>query len=196
MTKSVMNTVHPFTSTGAHANHAAAASGPAAAPYMNPYLAGFGLGLVLLAAFVIMGRGLGATGAFSSFLAWIVHTIAPAHAEAIAPYADYLGDAHPLMAWLVFLVGGTFVGALVSGLFARRVHVSVERGPRVSAGSRLLGAFSGGLLAGIGAKIALGCTSGQALTGGALLNVGSWIFMLMVFAGGYGLAWFVRKQWI
>ena len=28
-------------------------------PYSNPYAAGFGLGLVLLAAFVIMGRGLG-----------------------------------------------------------------------------------------------------------------------------------------
>lgn len=166
------------------------------APFMNPYLAGFGLGWVLLAAFVIMGRGLGATGAFSSFLAWIVQGISPAHAEAIAPYSDYLGDAHPLMAWLVFLVGGLFIGALVSGLFARRVHVSVERGPRASAGGRLLGAFFGGMLAGVGAKIALGCTSGQALTGGALLNVGSWIFMLMVFAGGYGLAWFVRKQWI
>ena len=38
---------------------------------------------------------------------------------------------------------------------------------------------------GIGAKLARGCTSGQALTGGALLNVGSWAFMMMVFAGGY-----------
>ena len=32
----------------------------AAHPYMNPYLAGIGLGLVLLSAFVVMGRGLGA----------------------------------------------------------------------------------------------------------------------------------------
>ena len=34
-----------------------------AKPYSNPYLAGFGLGLVLLSAFVVMGRGLGASGA-------------------------------------------------------------------------------------------------------------------------------------
>jgi hypothetical protein len=163
---------------------------------MNPYLAGVGLGLVLLAAFVIMGRGLGASGAFSSFLAWIVQGIAPEHAEAIAPYSDYLGEDHPLKAWLVFLVGGLFIGALVSGLLARRTHLCVEKGPQIAVGNRLLAAFFGGGLAGIGAKIALGCTSGQALTGGALLNVGSWIFMLMVFAGGYGLAWFVRKQWI
>ena len=44
-------------------------SGPA--PFWNPYAAGFGLGLVLLAAYLIAGRGLGATGAFSSFAAWI-----------------------------------------------------------------------------------------------------------------------------
>lgn len=181
-------------SSGAVEPRTVSATAPAA--YMNPYLAGVGIGLILLAAFVIMGRGLGATGAFSSFLAWIVQGISPEHAEAIAPYSDYLGDDHPLKAWLVFLVGGAFAGALVSGLLAHRVRVSVEKGPQISTGSRFLGAYCGGALAGIGAKIALGCTSGQALTGGALLNVGSWIFMLMVFAGGYGLAWFVRKQWI
>ena len=30
---------------------------------------------------------------------------------------------------------------------------------------------------GIGAKLARGCTSGQALTGGAVLNLGSWAFI-------------------
>ena len=164
--------------------------------YMNPYLAGAGLGLVLLASFVLMGRGLGATGAFSSFLAWVVQGVSPEHAGAIAPYADYLGDEHPLKAWLVFLVGGLFVGALVSGALAHRTCACVEKGPNIGTGGRLLRAYAGGALAGIGAKIGLGCTSGQALTGGALLNAGSWMFMLMVFAGGYAAAWFVRKQWI
>jgi hypothetical protein len=28
-----------------------------------------------------------------------------------------------------------------------------------------------------------------------LLNVGSWAFMLMVFVGGYAVAWFMRWQW-
>jgi uncharacterized protein len=167
----------------------------ASSAYMNPYLAGVGLGLVLLATFVIMGRGLGATGAFSSFLAWVVNAVSPVHASAIAPYADYLGDDHPLKSWLVFLVGGAFVGALISGMTANRVCTCVEKGPNIGTGDRLLRAYLGGALAGIGAKIGLGCTSGQALTGGALLNAGSWMFMLMVFVGGYAAAWFVRKQW-
>jgi hypothetical protein len=48
---------------------------------------------------------------------------------------------------------------------------------------------------GYGARLARGCTSGQALSGGAVLSAGSWAFMLAVFAGAYALAYFVRKLW-
>ena len=170
---------------------------PTNRPYLNPYLAGMGLGLVLLAAFVIMGRGLGASGAFSSTLSWLVNLVAPAHAQANEYFQGYLGDGttHPLKAWLVFEVIGLAAGALLSGLLAGRARITVEKGPRVSTGIRLGCAFAGGILMAFGAHLARGCTSGQALTGGALLNVGSWAFMLMVFVGGYAVAWFFRWQW-
>ena len=42
---------------------------------------------------------------------------------------------------------------------------------------------------------ARGCTSGQALTGGAVLSLGSWVFMMAVFTGGYIVAPLVRRQW-
>ena len=48
---------------------------------------------------------------------------------------------------------------------------------------------------GLGARFARGCTSGQALSGGAVLSVGSWAFMIMVFAGAYMLAYPLRKLW-
>jgi uncharacterized protein len=166
-------------------------------PYMNPYLAGLGLGLVLLAAFVIMGRGLGASGAFSSTTSWLVNVVAPGHAQANEYFKGYLGDGstHPLKAWLVFEVIGVATGALISGLLAGRAHLTVEKGPRASTAARLLCAFAGGMLMAFGAHLARGCTSGQALTGGALLNAGSWAFMIMVFVGGYAAAWFMRWQW-
>ncbi len=166
-------------------------------PYLNPYLAGIGLGLVLLAAFVLVGRGLGASGAFSSTLSWLVSLVAPAHAQGNEYMQQYLGDGttHPLKAWLVFEVVGVMAGALLSGLIAGRAHFAVEKGPRVSTAVRLACAFAGGMLMAVGAHLARGCTSGQALTGGALLNVGSWAFMLMVFVGGYAVAWFMRWQW-
>lgn len=168
----------------------------AAAPYTNPYLAGVGLGLVLLAAFVVMGRGLGASGAFSSLVSWVVSLAAPSHAAGNDFYAGYLQTGtHPLKDWLVFEVLGVLVGGFLSGALAGRVGRTVEKGPRVSTRSRFLLAFAGGSLMGIGAKLARGCTSGQALSGGALLSVGSWAFMMMVFAGGYATAWFVRRQW-
>jgi uncharacterized protein len=167
-------------------------------PYWNPYLAGFGLGLVLLASFVIMGRGLGASGAFSSLVAGTVQTVAPDHAKSNNFYGEYLGDGtkNPLMDWLVFEVIGVFAGGLISGALAGRIRTEVERGPSISAGKRLIFAFAGGALMGIGAKLARGCTSGQALTGGALLNVGSWAAMMCIFAGAYALAYFVRRLWL
>jgi len=169
-----------------------------AKPYWNSYLAGFGLGLVLLASFVVMGRGLGASGAFTSAVATAVNALAPAHAQGNAFYAEYLGDGttSPLKDWLVFEVLGVFIGGFLSGALGNRLRFAVEKGPRISTPWRFLFAFIGGALMGIGAKIALGCTSGQALTGGALLNVGSWAFMMCVFAGAYALAYFFRKQWI
>ena len=167
-----------------------------ARPYMNPYLAGIGLGLVLLAAFVLVGRGLGASGAFNSGVAWLVSLVAPGYAKSNEFLSAYLEEGtHPLKAWLVFEIAGAFVGALLSGLLAGRVGAAVEKGPRVSVGTRLAFAFVGGALMAIGAAFARGCTSGQALTGGSLLNLGSWASMMCIFGGAYAVAWFFRRQW-
>jgi uncharacterized membrane protein YedE/YeeE len=48
---------------------------------------------------------------------------------------------------------------------------------------------------GMGAVLARGCTSGQALTGGALLSAGSWMFMLSAFAAAYAAAIPFRRAW-
>lgn len=174
----------------------AGAKAPAAArAFTNPYLAGVGLGLVLLATFVLMGRGLGATGAFAAVVASGVAAVSPEQAVANPAFADYLGDGNPFKSWTVFLILGTFFGALISGALAGRLRATTEHGPAITDARRYGYALTGGAIAGVGAKLALGCTSGQALTGGALFNVGSWVFMLAVFAGGYGMAWFVRKLW-
>jgi uncharacterized membrane protein YedE/YeeE len=163
--------------------------------YANPYLAGIGLGLVLLSAFVLMGRGLGASGAYNSTIAWLVSIVAPAYARSNEFLANYLGGGHPLKAWLVFEVLGVFVGAFISGLLAGRVAVTVEKGPRISVAGRLAFAFLGGAIMAFGAALARGCASGQGLTGGALLNLGSWIFMMCFFGGAYGAGYLVRRQW-
>jgi uncharacterized protein len=165
-----------------------------ARPYAGPYAAGVGLGLVLLAAFALAGRGLGASGAFSSVASAAVAGIAPDQAANPA-FAPYLGAGGPLRDWLVIEIAGVVLGGFLSAWLAGRLGGGVERGPRVSARARLAYAFGGGVAMGVGAKLARGCTSGQALTGGALLSVGSWLFIATAFAAAYLAAPLFRREW-
>jgi len=164
-------------------------------PYANPYLAGVALGLVLLAAFVIMGRGLGASGAFASGAAGVVSTVAPERAEANPYFARYLGGEGPWLDWLLIEIVGVAIGGFLSALIAGRLGIAIERGPRLSSRARLTTAFVAGAVMGLGAVLARGCTSGQALTGGALLSVGSWLFIGGAFAAAYAAAPLVRRAW-
>jgi hypothetical protein len=166
-------------------------------PYADPYLTGVVLGLVLLAAFVLVGRGLGATGAFASVAASAVNAVSPTIAQSNSFFADRLGgsDAGLWTDWIVVEIAGVFVGGWASAVLARRFRLTIERGARVSVTRRLGLATAGGSLMGVGAVLARGCTSGQALTGGALLSVGSWIFIAGAFAAAYLAAWLMRGEW-
>ena len=156
---------------------------PSPRAYANPYLAGAALGLVLLAAFVFAGRGLGASGAF----AWAAARVAP-----VNPYFERYAAAD---LWLVVEIAGVILGGFLSAALAGRLRHAVERGPRIGVRTRLLCAFGGGAAMGVGAALARGCTSGLALSGGALLSVGSWAFMLAAFAVGFALAPLMRWAW-
>jgi uncharacterized membrane protein YedE/YeeE len=103
--------------------------------------------------------------------------------------------ASPLRNWLVVEVVGVILGGFLGALTAGRLATKVEKGPNISVRGRLVYAAAGGVIMGFAASLARGCTSGQALSGGASLATGSWVFMLMVFAGGYSVAHLVRRQW-
>lgn len=164
-------------------------------PYANPYVAGVGLGLVLLVAFVMTGQGLGASGAFASVSTGVVSTVAPKVAAENAYFQSYLSAGAPWSAWMVIEVLGILAGGAISAFLAGRFRVAVDKGPRISSVPRLTAAATGGVLMGLGAVLARGCTSGQALSGGSMLSVGSWAFMLAAFAAGYAAAPFTRKLW-
>jgi uncharacterized membrane protein YedE/YeeE len=163
--------------------------------YADPYIAGVGLGFVLLAAFVFAGRGLGASGAFNSIAAAAADGAGIATRDNPA-FAPYLTDGGPARDWLVYEIAGVIIGAFLSARFAGRLSFTTERGPHITDRSRWIAAFAGGALMGVGARFARGCTSGQALTGGALLSVGSWIFILTCFAAAFAVAPLVRRQWL
>ena len=166
--------------------------------YTDPYLAGIGLGLVLLTAYVVVGRGLGASGAFASVVAAgtaaVQGTTQATASPAVAPYLTS-GITSPLEDWLVLEIAGVLVGGFASAWLAGRLRRDTERGGSVSITQRMYAALGGGLLMGVGAKLARGCTSGQALSGGALLSVGSWVFIASCFTAGYMLAPLTRRLW-
>ncbi|MCP4679622.1 MAG: YeeE/YedE family protein [Deltaproteobacteria bacterium] len=165
--------------------------------FWNPYIAGIGLGLVLLASFLVTGRGLGASGALKRAQAVVVHKIDSEYAEQNKNIASYFGPKkNPLDAWIVFLAVGIALGGLGGALSKKRAWLETIHGPRFNKESRWVLAVAGGAISGFAAQMARGCTSGQALTGGAQLSLGSWVFMFSVFGGAYALAYFVRKQWI
>ena len=170
-------------------------SGREDAAYWSPYVAGLGLGITLLLTYYVMGHGLGASGAFTQLTAKIVHRVAPDHTQVNSYLRGYLASGSFWRSWIVIEVLGVFVGGLLGALTAGRFKVQIERGPHATAGGRLLLALLGGAGVGFGSRLAQGCTSGQALSGGAVLAVGSWLFTLAFFLGGYMVASLVRRQW-
>lgn len=165
-------------------------------PYVNPYFGGTLLGIVLFLAYFITGGGLGASGAINRIQTFIIDLFASKHVDQVGYFAQLAGgDVNPLDNGAVLMLVGTFLGGMLSGLVFKRLKLETRKGPNISTRNRWLLAFIGGAIMGYGARFARGCTSGQALSGGAVLSVGSWAFMFSIFIGGYAVAWFVRKSW-
>ncbi len=167
-------------------------------PYLNPYIAGILLGLLLLVTFFISSKGFGASGALNKVVASGLHLVAPQHVENHEYISRYVADngKPDHGTWLIIQLIGVVVGGFLSGMWSGRLRLDVEKGPNISNRGRLIFALFGGVLIGFAARMARGCTSGQGIAGGAMLSAGSWIFLMAIFAGGFATAYFVRKQWI
>jgi uncharacterized membrane protein YedE/YeeE len=166
--------------------------------YINPYLGGVLLGIVLLAANFVSGRGLGASGAIKSTVVTAITTIAPVSSEK-SGFVKEFRESHqgnPMKTWLVFEMLGVIVGGFLSGAIAGRLKFKVEHSPKITSRRRLLFALAGGTLFGFGSQLGRGCTSGSALSGMAVLSLGGFVTMMAIFGTAFALAYFFRKNWI
>ena len=166
--------------------------------YLNPYVGGVLLGLVLLSANFISGRGLGASGAIKSTIVATMKTVAPVASENTA-FVKEFRESHsgnPMKTWLVFEMLGVLVGGFLSGAVAGRLKLKVEHSPKITSRKRLILALTGGVLFGFGSQLGRGCTSGAALSGMAVLSLGGFITMAAIFGTAFALAYFFRKNWI
>jgi len=163
--------------------------------YWSPYIAGAVLGLTLLATFFITGRGLGASGAFSLLSGVGLNAVNPDYAGSLKYYAQYLGSQSPLMSWNLFLIMGVFLGALAGAVYSRNFKFMFDKAASMTLRTRVATTFAGGVMIGFAARLARGCTSGVALTGGAQLALSGWIFVTAMFAAGFLVAAVFRRLW-
>jgi hypothetical protein len=164
------------------------------APYWPPLAAGALLALALVLAYAVTGHGLGASGLFARLAAAAGLLVAP-DATAANPYLGGFARADVLDSWISWQVLGLGIGALAGSLWSGRFQATTERGSGVSRTMRLAMAFAGGVLVGAGARLARGCTSGLGLSGGAVLSVSAFVFLLAFFAAGFLTMMLVRRMW-
>ena len=163
--------------------------------FWSPYIAGISLGLTLLATFYIAGRGLGASGAITLVTAQSTYTLVPDFISRLKYFEQYITPLAPLINWNLFLLGGLFLGSLASAKLSGNFKVLLDRGKSMSVRNRLLTSLIGGMFIGFAARLARGCTSGVALSGGAQLAVSGWIFVISMFAAGFIIAALFRRLW-
>lgn len=152
-------------------------------PFWPPLAAGLALGATLLLTFLLTGHGLGATGFTTRLSAWLGLEVAPAVTTANA-YLGPLAQPDTLDSWITWQVVGVALGALGAAFLGGRLRVQLDGSQSVGTGKRLTTALVGGLLAGFGARVSAGCTSGLGLSGAATLGIAAFVFLGTFFITG------------
>lgn len=162
----------------------------------SPYLVGAGIGVLSWLTFATANKPIGITTAFEYSAALAEKAAVP---EVTQPYLEAKakeGKA-PKIDWEWMLVVGVFIGAYFSS------KMSGDRAPEEkvpplwrsrfggSPGVRYVGAFFGGLVMMLGARIAQGCTSGHAISGVLQLAMASWIFVPVMGLAGMAVAFLI-----
>ncbi|WP_299578167.1 YeeE/YedE family protein [uncultured Sunxiuqinia sp.] len=93
--------------------------------------------------------------------------------------------------WQLLFLGGAFLSGLVLSLLRKDfkltlIHENWQKYKGNSSAKRLVWAFAGGFIMIFGARMAGGCTSGHAISGGMQIAIGSLVFAVMAFAGLLG----------
>jgi hypothetical protein len=99
------------------------------------------------------------------------------------------------MLFVIFIYFGSLVGTKLSkSKHIEYVPIIWKENYGPSKLKRNIFAFLGGIILIFGARLAGGCTSGHAISGGLQLSVISWVFMMVVFAIGIPFAMIIYKK--
>jgi len=140
-----------------------------------------------------MDKALGTSTTMVRAAGAVEGVVAREHAESNAYFAKYLVStaykANAVVDWQFALVLMLIVGAFVARKLGKvaappAVPQTWENAFGPSRLKRYAGAFLGGVLLLFGARLAGGCTSGHAISGGLQLAVSSYLFLGAMFVAG------------
>lgn len=167
----------------------------------SPYLAGALLGVLAIASVLtttkLMGKTsyLGASTTFVRAAGLMEQTIAEGHVVS----NEYFAKTKVRVDWQFMLVLGIVIGAFISSVMDRSFRL--ESVPPIwkerfgsSIAKRAVGAFVGGIIAMVGARLASGCPSGHGLSGMMQLSVSSLAALFMFFGVGVWVAHLVYTR--
>ena len=162
-----------------------AAANPLVRKRWSPYSAGVAIGVLSWLAFLLMGKGLGASSSFVKSSGMIEKVIGGEKAVQRAYYREVRPGINSGWMLVAGIVVGSCLSASLSGDFQLTAIPPLWRsmfGDSILV--RMIVAFVGGMILIIGARWAGGCTSGHGITGGLQLAVSSWMALIAFFVGG------------
>lgn len=160
----------------------------------SPYIVGILIGLLNLAALLISKKALGASTSFLKIGGMIYSVF---DKEGVKDNAYYQKKT-PEIDWGVMLVIGIVLGAFVASISSADFNfLSIPSMWKLEIGNsfllRFLASVLGGILLGLGARWAGGCTSGHGISGTSMLSVISWLATIGFFLGGIVSAFLIYR---
>jgi hypothetical protein len=161
--------------------------------YLNPYISGVLIGLVLLLFYGIVGvefNGSASALEVVSEVYGVINSNLVSNSEFFTELG--LGKGFTYVSMLAF---GLFVGGFISSLANGRINLTVERGGDFSSIIRLFLTMMGGLIVGFSAQLGRGDLLDNLFGGSVVLSTGSLIFVIMALLGSYMFAFLFWRQW-
>lgn len=151
----------------------------------SPYVAGVGIGILSWIAFLLSNRPIGCSTAFARSAGMIERLFRGERVRDRPYYRLFAPEIDWEWMLVVGVIAGAFVSASLSGAWGLRwVPERWDEAFGAVVPVRVLVAFAGGVLMGIGARWANGCTSGHGISGTLQLAVSGWIAAICFFAAG------------
>jgi uncharacterized membrane protein YedE/YeeE len=151
----------------------------------SPYIVGAGIGVLIWTTFLLSDRPLGCSTAYAKTAGMIESAFSRERTRAMPYYQKFT----PTVDWQWMIVIGVMIGAFLSAYLSGTFTLFVvppEFAETFGTDPLLRSAVAllGGILMGLGARWAGGCTSGHGISGTLQLSLASWVAAICFFAGG------------